>query len=283
MYNSVSLTKLAAVVIAAAILLVFSFNLYVSTMSNEQSHYIRLTKILQNRSGPDFEEYDGSSVDGEYVRSCMKKYGGDYFIRIRTQKNPRSFCVLDQPVNNKIIWEEDIRSGGVQDVTSPSSKCYVPGNEMFKVTILKEDGDVIGVSFEQENVGLDYDDSNHKSILQNATSYVKSTGNLNAMISTVRQNIADLQQQNRNLDEESNLEVTENSRRALNQYSAAYKTYKRNVNAAETAWQNLENVCKDTSGVLNVWGRVAIDPGATSGATNSLDYYNSLFAAERGE
>ena len=102
---------------------------------------------------PKFAKYSGQYVDGKTVRSTMEEFGGDFFIRVKTRKNPVSFVVAHKPVDYTIMVDYSGLSGMCSYVDS-SSLCYVNENALFSSKVARDSsGTLLGITFTEKGAG----------------------------------------------------------------------------------------------------------------------------------
>lgn len=277
MTESANMIRLAVIVIILSVLLTLGFMVFGLGYRLNQGYESQLDKIFGKTGGPSFEKYDGRTVDGDFVRECMREYGGEYFIRVKTIKNPLSFCVLDKPVNDLIVWEEDAQNGVLVSITEPNSQCFVPRNKVFDVTVLyKSEDNLLGVFFEQQNnpgakEGMD---SKNLALTKVANDLKRETeGTIASKVNGVQGQIDTKKSAIKRNKENSQTEINASvdTRVAFSAYTKAYDEYATLKKSVDDAWEALME--KARSAGHTVYGHVAISPDAEPGSVESKEYW----------
>lgn len=153
MEHSLRLVILSTLTVLLAILISSAFFLYRIGQESSTSAVGKFAKSIEHGLGPDFEQRDGSVVDGDFVRETIEEYAGQYFIRIRTAKHPESFAVFAASSSKKAaMLDTDYEQGGsyaYAGYSSVNDSYYIDGAAKFYVTAIYDESALTGVYFEQ--------------------------------------------------------------------------------------------------------------------------------------
>lgn len=225
---------------------------------------IYVEKLFGKAGEPKFAKYCGQYVDGKTVRSTMEDFGGDYFIRVKTRKNPVSFVVAHKPFDHTIMVNYDGDAGMVSYVSS-SSLCYVNENALFSAKAVRDSsGTLLGITFTEKGAGAvtkavqdayapsvaDATITDAKTGYTNLLRNVVASSNLNSIVANTRSvNERTQQLEAETLAKNSNLypPVTEGADNTS--YTAALAARDAASADADNAWVSLMNQCKLVTGI----------------------------------
>lgn len=298
MESTTKIIMLAVAVCIAAIFISACFLLYAGVNSGSLGYNATLNKVFGRSKGPAFARYEGKIVDGDFVRSMISEYGGDYFIRIRTDKCPETFSTYSNGKNSALI-ESSLASGGAQSKTEieymslqdTTAKTYVNPTDLFRVSLVYQSrdkngnpvlasvgnsGDLAGVYFEQDSKsgrGASQTELSAKNT-QLATIYsMYKDVNWQSKIDNVITKNSELEKKIAKMQEDTSLNLNDTNSSLVNKFNNAYKLYNKNYESCENKIQQLisqfNDQNKDLGEQIAKDAYVELDPEVIKFNTNS--------------
>lgn len=289
--QNVSKFIVQAVIVSLCVLTV-SIALFVyrtgSFSFNEMAN--RFSVALNSSGEPEFSKYAGKCVDGKTVRSVIEKFGGDYFIRIRTKIDSLSFCIYEKPYEHLI----NDGFGSYYDYTKSNSLFYVNESSLYNSTVYRNEGKtVIGILFEEQDSGSIssvvaqlYGVSDLLSAEQSYLQKVKeeeasmNSGRLDAAIETADKAIGDIENEIEKL-----LQAGGSEDDTVKETAARYTEKKDALDTAsqglEDAWKAYQEAFKDATGTESL-GHYDITTNGISNNYDDLQYWVAKFSGDSG-
>lgn len=282
-----------SVIVLAVTILVVVFSVDTGRRSLDQFDQF-IAQMFGKAGEPAFAKYSGQYVDGKTVRSTMEEFGGDFFISVKTKKNPVSFVVAHKPVDHTIMIDYSGESGMLSYVNS-SSLCYVNENALFSAKVIRDSGNaLLGITFTEKGAGAvtkavqkAYTPTNSSAtITQAKTSYTNILKNVVAA-SNVSSIVADTNSRKnftKQLEAETmvmngNLYPPVEGGADNAGYQAAVAERDAAQTAVDNAWISLMEHCKTVTGIEPT-GHYSIsknDPDRDLDDTSNLQFWVKLF------
>jgi hypothetical protein len=174
--------------------------------------------------------------------------------------------------------------------------CYVPAEELFDCTVLRDGQELYGVYFEQSDIGVEsstktdklYSGASISAKRKAKASKVKAQKSAANKSATLWANalkesqatITSLENEISKNETDSTIKV-KNSRAALNSFNAYYDQYVSNKNAVDAALDVMQKNVEDQyeQWGVSVLGRAELDPNATedTNPSGTLQYWRSIY------
>lgn len=253
-----------------------------------------IAQMFGKAGEPAFAKYSGQYVDGKTVRSTMEEFGGDFFISVKTKKNPVSFVVAHKPVDHTIMVDYSGEPGMLSYVNS-SSLCYVNENALFSAKVIRDSGNtLLGITFTEKGAGAvteavrkTYTPANPSAtITQVKTSYIDmlknvvAASNVNSMVANTnsRKNFTK-QLEAETMVMNGNLYPPVEGGADNSAYQAAVTERDVAQAAVDSAWVSLMEQCKNVTGVepAGYYSISKNDPDRDLDDTSNLQFWANLF------
>lgn len=277
-----------------AIFVSLAFYVYKTGARSLSSMNSRMAVILGSNNEPSFTKYKGQYVDGKTVISILEKFGGDYFFRIKTKRDPVSFVVADKPKKGFFtISLSDHRK--YADYTDSSSLYYLNENAQFMTYVLRSSGgDVLGALFTEKGSGaltgyvkaaylsagtgtLDNAKNVYATGIDNETNSFNDTA-YRALLDTVQTDINNANNQANDYRAESFTGGTPSI--GSSEYNNAKNQAKAANERVNAAWHRLESqFTSETGKAVDGHASISSDVEGLEDNTSNLYYWNRLFSS----
>lgn len=271
--KSSKLVTLAVSILLAAITVIFCLFAFKTFNSSYNALTVQLNRMLGKSDEPSFAAYQDTYIDGKTVRYNLEKFGGKFLIRVKTKRNPVSFCVTSAPVNGKVLTYLGNENGeasyvpteSFRDYTSSASNCYINENGTFYTKVMRDETNkIIGVSFSEKNSGA------KNAYVTKAYLNGDETGNMDTAKANYIQGL-NVCTENMNIDKvnsqansfnylahlcrqqaDNNNNISYANGDSISAADSSYATAKENMNAAassaEDAWRSLMETYESETG-----------------------------------
>lgn len=292
MEHSLRLVTLSVATVLVAILISSVFLLYQIGKEASTTAVGKFVQSIEHGLGPDFEQRDGSVVDGDFVRETIEEYAGQYFIRIRTPKHPESFAVFAVSSSKKsALLDIDVESSGnysYQGYTSANDSYYIDGAAKFYVTAIYTKKALAGVYFEQKATTTSNKVENLRDAKLTKLKQAKVDVNaINSQISTLTKSTKDLLALTKQLDKNTAADRARKSDKssgtvytASKNFNSTYAEYVKSQNLVNNDYNRLLQQIKSESWANEIVGditRAEVRESEQEGDTCTLEWYKALY------
>ena len=292
MEHSLRLVTLSVATVLVAILISSVFLLYQIGKEASTTAVGKFVQSIEHGLGPDFEQRDGSVVDGDFVRETIEEYAGQYFIRIRTPKHPESFAVFAVSSSKKsALLDIDVNSIGnysYQGYTSANDSYYIDGAAKFYVTAIYTKKALAGVYFEQKATTTSGNVKNLRDVKLAKLKEAKvDTNAINSQINDLTKSTKQILSLTKQLDKNTVADRTRKFNKssgtvytASRDFNSTYSEYVRSQNLVNNDYNRLLQQIRSESWSSEIVGditRAEVRESEQEGDTCTLEWYKALY------